>query len=230
MKALATSAAFTASLLLASFAGADEPPPPTDAAQVDLTKDTHPVAEGDVVAPEAPPPAPYKKTLVIDSSVGALGFLGKFGHVAPTAPWLHTQIGYEFFRWLMVYGEGELAFSDTSKQEQQPDTRTFTMFGFGGGARLSVRPTERFGLYLQGGLGALKADIPVNALGILGYKDAESLGLYFGGRLGVEWFQVDRHFAIGANVGLRLAEGFAKSGGGDTPLAIDGGASLRYAF
>ena len=86
--------------------------------------------------------------------------------------------------------------------------------------------------HVQGSLGAMKADIRTNALGIIGFKDAESLGLYFAGRLGVEWYMIDRHFALGLTGGLRDATNFKQRGGsgGDTPLAFDAGASIRYAF
>ncbi|MDF2693988.1 MAG: hypothetical protein K0S65_2371 [Labilithrix sp.] len=227
--------------LTGTFAYADEPAPATTpapeaqvpATQVDLTKDTKAPADGDLTAPppEAPPPPPYKKTLVLDSSIGAIGFLGEFGKVAPPGPWMHLQLGYELLRWLMLYGEGELAFTDTSNRQDPPKTRVFALFGFGGGARFTIRFTDRFGIYAQGGLGMMKADVPTNALGILGFRDAESLGVYLGARLGVEWFQLDRHFALGLNAGFRTAQGFAKLGAGtDSPLALDGGLSLRYAF
>lgn len=220
------------------MAHAAEPPPPAAApaaapteAQIDLSKDTRAPADETAATPEAPPPAPYKKTLVLDASLGAMGFLGQFGKVAPTAPWMHVQLGYEFFRWLMVYGEGELAFTDTSNKLDPPNTRAFPIYGFGGGARFTIPFTDRFGAYAQGGLGFLRADVPTNALGIIGFRDAESFGVYLGARLGVEWYQIDRHFALGANVGIKLAQGFAQLGGGsDTPLALDGGASIRYAF
>jgi hypothetical protein len=207
-----------------------QPAPITGA--IDLDKDAASGALADVPEPpaEAPPPPPYKKTLVLDSSVGALAFLGKFGQTAPTAPWLHTQLGYEIFTWLMLFGEGELAFTDTSGTQDPPKTRAFPIFGFGGGPRLTVRFTDRFGVYAQGSLGAMKADIRTNALTIIGYKNAESLGLYFGGRLGLEWYQIDRHFALGVTSGLREATGFKRTVGSDTPLAFDAGASIRYAF
>ncbi|HVH42853.1 MAG TPA: hypothetical protein VM925_10940 [Labilithrix sp.] len=237
MRARACASISTALLLAAQVVHADEPAPSDTqapaAAQVDLTKDTKAPAADDVNAPppEAPPAAPYKKTLVLDSSIGAIGFLGEFGKVAPPGPWMHVQLGYELLQWLMVYGEGELAFTDTSNKLDPPNTRAFAMFGFGGGARFTIRFTDRFGIYAQGGLGMLKADVPTNALGILGFRDAESLDVYLGARLGVEWFQIDRHFALGVNAGIRTAQGFAKIGAGtDTPLALDGGLSLRYAF
>jgi hypothetical protein len=201
--------------------------------QVDLEKDAKKPAESDVPAPppEAPPPTPYKRTVVLDSSIGAMAFLGEFGKVAPPGPWLHTQLGVELFKWFMLFGEGELAFSDTSIRQAPPKTRAFPIFGFGGGARFTARFTDRFGVYVQGSLGAMQADISQNALGVIGFRDAESLGLYLAGRLGLEWYQLDRHLGLGVNAGVRNAQGFARLGGaGDTPLVLDGGVSMRYAF
>lgn len=235
---LVAASALLSSLSLASPARADEAAAlesatPAAGPRIDLTRDTRPEAAEDVTAvpAEAPPPRPYDKTLVLDSSLGAVAFLGQFGKVAPPGPWLHVQLGYELLRWLMLYGEGELAFTDTSNRQAAPKTRAFAIFGFGGGARLTVRFGDRFGAYLQPGLGLLKADIAHNALGVLGFRDAESLGIWLGGRIGVEYYQLDRHLALGLNTQLRLAQGFAKLGASrDTPLALDGGVSLRYAF
>lgn len=209
------------------------PPNGLTPAAIDLDKDTQSAALADVPAApaEAPPPLPYKKTVVIDSSVGALVFLGKFGETAPPSPWIRMQVGYELFKWLMFFGEGELGFTDTSGSQAPPRTRTFPLFGFGGGGRFTARFTDRFGVYLQGSLGAMKADIRARSLDIIGYGDAESLGLYLGGRLGLEWYQIDRHFALGVNAGLRTATNFKlATGASDTPLAFDAGASIRYAF
>src|SRR5688572_30096163 len=91
----------------ASIARADEPT--TEPAQVDLTKDTAKPKVDDPTAPppEAPPPPPYKNTLVVDSTIGTIAFLGQFRKIAPPGFWLHTQLGYELFKWLMLYGEGE---------------------------------------------------------------------------------------------------------------------------
>jgi hypothetical protein len=230
-------------LTAAGAARADEPVPPPQApppanevapSQIDLEKDKTSTALGaEEGAPplEAPPPPPYKKTLVLDSSIGAMAFLGQFGNVAPPGPWLHTQLGYEVLSWLMVFGEGDLAFTDTSGSQAPPRTRGFPVFGFGGGARFTARFTPRFGLYGQASIGLMKADIRTNALGIIGFADAESLGVYAGGRIGLEWYQLDRHFALGVTAGIRHAGGFQRRGAGsDTPLVFDAGPSLRYAF
>ena len=47
---------------------------------------------------EAPPPRPRRKGLVLESTLGVLGFAGQFRHVAPPAYWLHAQLGYEVSR------------------------------------------------------------------------------------------------------------------------------------
>ena len=234
--ALAISAA--ALTTIPRTARADEPAsapagPVIAPTSIDLAKDTQSTAldaEAPAAPAESPPPPPYKNTVVIDSSLGGLVFLGKFGKTAPPAPWLRTQVGYEIFKWLMVFGEGELAFTDTSRSQPPPKTRVFPIFGFGGGGRFTLRFTDRIGVYAQGSVGAMKADIRTNALGIIGFKDAESLGIYFGGRLGLEWYQLDRHFALGVTSGMRTASNFKQRGSSDIPLAFDAGASIRYAF
>jgi hypothetical protein len=179
---------------------------------------------------EAPPPLPRHKGLVLESSLGAADFLGKFGEVAPLGFWLHTQLGYEIFNWLMLFGEGELAFTDTSGTQSPADTRAFPIFGFGGGLRATVHLTDRVAIFGQGDLGAMKSDITTGALANLGYKNAENLDLYLGGRLGVEWYQIDRHLALALQVGLRDATGFKRQVGSDLPLMLDAGLALRYTF
>ncbi|MGH7283667.1 MAG: hypothetical protein ACRELY_19240, partial [Polyangiaceae bacterium] len=179
---------------------------------------------------EAPPPPPRHKGLVLESSIGALGFFGKFGSVAPTAFWLHTQLGYEIFKWLMIFGEGEMAFTDTSNAQGPTETRAFPIFGFGGGPRVTVHFTERVAMFVQGDIGAMKSDVTSGALANIGYKNAENLGLYLGGRIGLEWYQIDRHIALGVQLGLRDAFGYKKQIGSDLPLMLDAGLALRYTF
>ena len=212
-------------------ANAAEPPAAeAPAREPDDASKTHaPVAEGS--PPEEPPPAPYEKTLVLDASLGARAFVGDMARVATPGMWLHAQLGYELLRWLMLFGEGDLSFSDTSRAQPAPRTRAFPILGFGGGARFTARMSPRFGAYAQVSVGAMKADVPVDSLALIGFREAEALGPYAGLRLGAEWYQIDRHLALGLNAGLRLAQGFAPSlGDGAAPLVLDGGVSLRYAF
>lgn len=180
---------------------------------------------------EAPPLRPRHKGVVLDTTAGMLGFGGNFRHVAPPAFWLHTQLGYEVLRWLMVYGSAELAMTDTSEASDPSHTMAFPIWGFGGGARVTVHATDRVAFFVQGDLGALTAYVPHESLAILGYANAESLHLAFGGRLGVEWYQIDRHIALVAEGGARDAQGFSRSiGGGDTPILWDAALGFRYTF
>jgi hypothetical protein len=180
---------------------------------------------------EPPPMRPRRSGLVLTSSLGLLGFLGQFRHVAPPAYWLQAQLGFELLRWLMVYGEGELAFTDTSESQDESHTVAVPMWGFGGGARVTVHASERVAFFGQAEIGALTAIVAHDALTVLGFRSAESLNAAFGGRLGVEWYQMDRHVALTAAAGSRLAQGFAKIlTNGDTPLIWDTSVGLRYTF
>ncbi len=202
-------------------------PPEGKTAEVDTTLPAPP--------PEAPPPRPRRKGVVLESTIGSLAFAGQFRHVAPPSFWLHAQLGYEIWRWLMVFGESELAMTDTSEAQDAAHQVTLPLFAFGGGLRGTVHLTERVALFLQGDVGTMEAIVSRGTLANLGYAGAEGFNPYLGGRLGAEWYMVDRHLAVTAQLGGREAEGFALSrpgqrGGGDTPLMADAALGLRYTF
>ena len=176
-----------------------------------------------------PPPRPRRKGLVLESTVGVLGFAGQFRHVAPPAYLTHMLVGYELLSWLMLFGEAEIAFTDTSESEDASHARAFPLWGFGGGARASVH-TGRIALFLQADVGALTAYVPHDALTYLGFRGAESLGAEFGGRVGIDWYQRDRHLALTAQGGPRVAQGFKFAASADLPLMWDVTAGLRYTF
>jgi hypothetical protein len=224
--------------LAASAVAQDAPPlPPDTPLTIAPTPPQGKTGEVDTTLPapppEAPPPRPRKKGIVLESTVGAMGFTGQLRHVSPPGFWLHTQLGYELLEWLMVLGEGELGFTDTSVSQDPSHAKAFPIFGFGGGLRLTIHPTPRFAFFVQGQAGALEAYVPHGTLAILGYPKAESFGAQVGGRLGVEWYMIDRHLALVAQGGVRDALGFVRSGPGapsDLPLMWDGAVGLRYTF
>ncbi|MGH7269608.1 MAG: hypothetical protein ACREJ3_04180 [Polyangiaceae bacterium] len=191
----------------------------------------------EVVAPpspealaEVPPPRPRRRGLVLESTLGVLGFGGEFGHVSPPAYWLHAQLGYEVLDPLMVFVEGELAFADTSEAADPSSSRAFPIWGFGAGARGTLHATPRVALFVQGEIGALAADVPHDALALYGFRNAESLIYSFGARWGVEWYGLDRHVALTMQLGGRDATGFAKVATAGTALMWDAGAGIRYTF
>jgi hypothetical protein len=208
----------------------------------ELAPDTHVVIATTPPDPGAPPPAPVDRDappparprhhgLVLQADLGVLGFAGSFQHVAPPAFWLHTQLGFELLPWLMVFGEGELAFTDTSESQDESHTVAFPMWGMGGGLRATIHASSRLSFFVQGSAGVLAAVVPHDTLAVIGFRQAESLNPEFGGRVGVEWYQVDRHLALVLCGGPRLAQGFSRAfTSGDTPLMWDTSVGLRYTF
>lgn len=178
-----------------------------------------------------PPLRPRHKGLVLESTIGVLGFGGQFRHVAPPAYWLHAQLGYELLPWLMLFGEGELAYTDTSEVSDPSHVKALPIWGIGGGGRATVHASDRVAFMGQLSVDGLAADVPHNALAVLGYRTAESLNASFGARVGLEWYQVDRHMALAFEVGVRDAQGFARFlDNSDFPLMWDAGVGIRYTF
>lgn len=131
----------------------------------------------------------------------------------------------------MVFGSAEMALTDTGESLDQSQSMAFPLWGFDGGLRATIHATDRVAFYVQGELGALGADVPHDSLGLLGFPNAESLKVTYGGRLGCEWYQLDRHMALFVAAGGRYASGFAKViGPADLPVLWDAGAGLRYTF
>lgn len=202
----------------------------TEAPEGKLSSATVPGAAGGDVD-TGPPLRPRHKGVVLEATLGALGFAGQFRHVAPAGPWLHSQIGYEVLPWLMVFGEAELAYTDTSEAVDPSQVRAFNIWGFGAGGRATVHATDRVAFFGQLSLDALGANVPHDTLAILGYPNAESLDASFGARGGVEWYQMDRHVALSLQLGARDASGFAKVfASGDFPLLWDAALGFRYTF
>src|SRR5678815_1282508 len=61
-----------------------------------LASEQEPKDAGELEEPEeAPPPPPRHHGFVVESSIGAFGYLGTLKNIAPTSPWFHLQFGYE---------------------------------------------------------------------------------------------------------------------------------------
>jgi hypothetical protein len=194
---------------------ASEPDEPKDVGSVDEPE-------------EAPPPPPPKTGFVAESSVGAMGHLGPLKNVSPVSPWFHLQFGYEPLKFLMVYAETDLVFSNTSYANPPPEPRSYALYGFGGGLRFTVKPTDYFGIYLTGSAGI--ARINEDVLFVYGYENADRWNLYFGGELGLEWYQINPHMALALHGGVRNYDAGLGRVNGQTSLAWISGVSLRYVF
>jgi hypothetical protein len=232
---LAVAAALAIGLWAGALAAADEPErrQMTEAEidtwlQADPTDQSKDTVDADDQE-EAPPPPPRDHGFVVESTVGAMGHIGPLKNVSPTSPWFHLHFGFEPFSFLMLFAEGDLVFSTTSYANRPPDPRAYALFGFGGGLRLTVKPVDRFGIYVQGSAGGAK--ITEDVLFHYGYQNAEQLGLYWGGQLGLEWYQVNPHLALALTGGVKnYQDVLGRDRGGGQALAWVGGLSLRYVF
>jgi hypothetical protein len=178
---------------------------------------------------ESPPPPPRERGFVIESSIGVFGQAGHLKHIAPVAPWFGLHLGFEPLSWLMVFAEGDLFVASTAYARQPPPPRSFAFFSFGGGVRLTLKPGDRFGVYLQGSLGGGAATEDV--LEIYGYQHADELGMYQSAQLGFEWYQVNPHLALALHGGVRnYPRTLKRDRDSQPPLGWLSAVALRYTF
>ncbi len=178
---------------------------------------------------DAPPPPPRKRGFVLESSIGVLGQLGHLKNIAPSAPWFGLRFGYEPLSWLMVFAESDLFVASTSYANPPPPPRSFAFFSFGAGFRLTFKPLDRFGVYLQGSLGGGRATEDV--LEIYGYPNADELGLYQSAEIGFEWYQINPHLALALHGGVRnYPRVLKRDRDSEPPLTWLSGLALRYTF
>jgi hypothetical protein len=178
---------------------------------------------------EAPPPPPHGKGFVLESSIGVIGPLGALKNITPSSPWFGLRFGFEPLRWMLVFAETDLWIASTSYAHPPPPPRSFAFWNVGGGVRLTARPLDRLGLYLQGSIGAGRATEDV--LRVYGYLRADKLGLSESAELGFEWYQVGPHLALVLHGGVRnYGQTLERQHDSRTPLAWLGAAGLRYTF
>jgi hypothetical protein len=212
-------------------AAAEKPEPLSDAKLDSWLAETPDVDDGPSAHPELEEPLlpPRRHGWVVEGSAGALGHLGNMRDVSPVAPWFRLQMGYEPFTWLMLLAQGDVALSSTSRANRPPDKRGFALFGFGGGARLSWQAFSAVGFYLQGEAGL--ASVNQDVLATYGYPDADRLRPFAGATLGIEWFQLSPHYALGLAGGARdYFQTFDRINGDRPPLVWFSDVAIRYAL
>jgi hypothetical protein len=125
----------------------------------------------------------------------------------------------------MLFGEGDLSFTST---RYSPPSRGYVIYALGGGGRLTMGLSERVAVYGQVDFGFTSTS--GNVLHSYGFYDAENLNPYYGATGGLEWYQVDQHYALALYGGVRNSQGFVRQVPGDAGLAWRGGVSIRYTF
>lgn len=178
---------------------------------------------------EAPPPRPRHQGFIVEAGLGAAGHIGPLRHVSPVSPWFHMKVGFEPFRWLLVFAETDLVFSSTAYANPPPGPRTYRLYGGGGGLRGTVRPWELFGLHAEASLGG--ARVSEDVLAVYGYRNARELHPYFGGGIGLEWYPVNPHLTATLHARLRSYDrGLSRERSDEPALAWLSGLALRYTF
>jgi hypothetical protein len=177
---------------------------------------------------EAPPPPPRHRGVVLEASPGVYFPLGAMGHVSPPSPWLQIDVGYELSTWFMVLGHADLTMANTSYAAQPPPPRTFAQYGVGAAGRFQHQFTDWFAAHLQVEVGV--SEVTEDVLHVYGFADADTLGPFYGARLGLEWLQVNPHTAVVLHGTLRDYPTLHRTNDQDPTLSLIGALSLRYAF
>ncbi|NOY91494.1 MAG: hypothetical protein GXP55_09860 [Deltaproteobacteria bacterium] len=168
----------------------------------------------------------YAHGLYVESRLGARGFLGSLGEIAPVGPYFAVDVGYELFSWLSFGGRAEASMHRTAGP-RPPRPRSFQLYGFLAELRLNINAGARAALFLsfEGGL----SFVPTDDLQVYGFRDAKDLGLIYGGELGFDWHMKNRHSSLGLAGGARLLPNLQRAGGQPT-MGIHGAAYFRHVF
>ncbi len=167
----------------------------------------------------------YAHGFYLEATLGARGFLGGIGRVSEPGFWLALRFGYELLDWLWVGIWAEASIHET-RAPTPPFRSVFELLGAGGELKLEVDPTAELALWASGAIGFIVATTDVVAL--YGIQGASSVGLAYGGEIGIEGHFHSRHTSIGLLGGVRLAPSL--DGFGDVAIGIHGGPYLRYVF
>ncbi len=167
----------------------------------------------------------YAHGLTIEAVLGARGFLGGIGRISDPGVMLGGRVSYEIFDWLWVGALFEMSVHETAAPPP-PGRSVFELIGAMGEVKLQVNPTAELGLWLSGQVGMIVATTPAPA--VFGIQNAASVGLAYGGEIGVDAHFHSRHTSIGLLAGVRLAPSL--DGFGETAIGIYGGPYLRYVF
>jgi hypothetical protein len=235
MRALAATAALGTTLITANITraapeAAQAPEDPTrEEVEAWLASRALPPSIDPDASELAPPPEPRRPGIVLEGSAGALGHLGEMRFISPISPMLQLRLGWEPARWIMLSLASDVAFGRTTHARPPPEPRAYVLHGAAFGVRATWDPADLLGLFAQIEGGVAWIDSP--ALATLGFRDAASVAPYFGGSLGVKWYQVSPHVAIIGQGGVRVyQQTFRRDISAETPLAWTGQVGLAYTF
>lgn len=169
----------------------------------------------------------YAHGFFIEAYLGGLGFVGGPGDLIDGGPFASIGVGLEIVPdWLMVVVAAEGSMHNSSAPT--PPARTsFEILGGSASLRVQFPFTEAFAIWLAG---QFSVQIPTtDLLEQFGFLDSTTLGIAYGGQLGVDWHLRSRHHSIGVLGGVRHYPMFEGVVGG-AALGVHGTAYIRYVF
>lgn len=216
--------------LLASPARADEPPESDRDAERTGTTEGRDTTRLDV---ERLPPEAIEVTrdlyahgFYVEGYVGGRGFVGGVGRVSSAGPLLGLRFGYEIVDWLFVGALVEASIHET-RAPAPPARQVFELLDAMADVRLQVNPTAEFAMWIAGQVGVLAASTDI--LSLYGQPDASTVGLVYGGELGLDGHFHTRHLSLGVAGGVRMAPSLDRPDA-DMAIGVHGTAYIRYVF
>lgn len=168
----------------------------------------------------------YAHGLYVEGYIGGRGFVGGVGRVSTPGPMLGVRVGYEVLDWLWIGALAEASMHQTAAPAP-PGRQVFELMGAMADVRLQVNPTAELALWLAGQVGFLVATTDILAL--YGQPNASSVGLAYGGELGVDVHFHARHLSLGLVGGTRMSPAL-DGPTGELAIGIHGAAYVRYVF
>jgi hypothetical protein len=168
----------------------------------------------------------YAHGFFVEAALGARGFIGGIGRYSDPGFAFWLRAGYEILDWLWVSAVFESSIHQTHAPTP-PSQAVFELLGAMGEVRLQTNPTAELALWLSGQAGMIVATTDAPAL--YGIQNASTVGLAYGGEIGIEAHFHSRHTSIGLLGGTRLATNL-QSITGEMSIGIHGGPYLRYVF
>jgi len=165
----------------------------------------------------------YAHGLYIEGAIGGRGFIGGVGRVSTPGPMLAVRIGYEILDWLWIGAIAEGSMHQTATPPP-PGRQVFELMGALGDVRAQINPTAEVAIWLAGQVGFIVATTDVLAL--YGQPAASTVGLAYGGELGLDAHFHARHLSIGLLAGTRLSPALDRLG--EIAIGIHGAAYIRY--
>lgn len=169
----------------------------------------------------------YAHGFFVEATIGARGWVNGIGDLTDVGPWATIGIGYEIFDFLHVILSAEGSMHNTNAPPP-PAATAFEVLGGNAAIRLQANFTEAFAMWISGQFGVLIATTDI--LELYGYQDSTTIGITYGGEVGIDWHFRARHHSIGILGGVRHYPSLEASGGSSPALGIHGSAYLRYVF